>query len=327
MTSNLNVAHAWAHGIDKHHYGSNMHHDNGRLYSYSTCIGQRILLGEKTIFITNSFHYSSSTSKHQGYMNGAIPRNDKNIYVFNIRRNQRGAWELLWLGHAGKKDQKQIVNQLLRFGFYWLAEDYADCVGIKKCNKLDNGFNRSGFRQFVKWLEVTESSTISKLLKLSGSKLLEYARASFSYDLKVDAKKFKTFFRLLAENTDDEKIVDAINGKGTWSDYLERTKGFRLARKMRRITKVCGYASVGWDNEFTSVHGRLMPQRIGSITSKTYQKLQKAGNLITGLYAIKKENIEYAIKVDEVNQRRSRKNKLADAWNYIVDCVVGEMIT
>lgn len=173
--------------------------------------------------------------------------------------------------------------------------------------KLDNGFNRSGFRQFVKWLEVTECSTVSKLLKLNSSKLFEYVRASFAYDLKVDARKFKTFFRLLVENADDEKIVDAINGKGTWSNYLDRTKGLRLAQKMRRITKLCGYATAGWDNKFPSVYGHLMPQRIGSITSKAYQKLQKAGNLIKGLYAIKKENVEYAVKVDEVNQRRSRR--------------------
>lgn len=306
MASNSDVAHAWAHGLGKHHYGSNMHHDNGRLYSYSTCIGQRFVLGEKTIFITNDYHYSSSTAKHQCYMSNAIPRKDENVFVFDINRYEYGVCELIWLGYSYTSDEDK-TRSLLRFGFDWLVEDYADCVGIKECKKLDNGFNRSGFKKFVKWLEVTECSTISKLLKLSSNKLFEYVRASSSFDLKIDAKKFKTFFRLLVENVDDEKIVDTINGKGTWNDYLDRTKGLRLAQKMRRITKACGYATAGWDNKFPSVYGHLMPQRIGSITSKTYQKLQKAGNLIQGLYVIKKENVEYAVKVDEANQRRSRR--------------------
>lgn len=308
MASNSDVAHAWAHGLGNHHYGSNMHHDNGRLYSYSTCIGQRFTFGEKTIFITNSCHYSSSTCKHQSYMNGAIPRKDENVFVFDIDRYQRGASYLLWLGYSGTSD-KDKMHSLLRFGLDWLAEDYANCVGIKECNKLDNGFNRSGFRKFVKWLEVTECTIISKLLKLSSSKLFESVRASFSYDLKVDAKKFKTFFRLLVEKADDEKIVDAINGKGTWNCYLDRTKGLRLSQKMRRITKMCCYATSGWNNGFKSVHGYFQAKKEGSITSKKYQKLQKAGNLIKSIYAIKKENIEYAIKVYEVNQRRNRKEQ------------------
>lgn len=308
MASNSDVAHAWAHGLGKNHYGSNMHHDNGRLYSYSTCIGQRLVLGEKTIFITNSCHHSNSTSKHQFYMNNAIPKKDDNVFVFDINRYLRGTSELLWIGYSTTSDKDKMRN-LLRFGFDWLAEDYADCVGIKECNKLDNGFNRSGFRQFVKWLEVTECSTISKLLKLSSSKLFESARASFSYNLKVDAKKFKTFLQLLVENADDEKIVDTINGKGTWNGYLDRTKGLRLGQKMRRITKMCCYATPGWNNGFKSVHGYFQAKKEGSITSKTYQKLQKAGNLIKSLYAIKKENIEYAITIDEVNKKRERKEQ------------------
>lgn len=308
MASNSDVAHAWAHGLGKHQYGSNMHHDGyGLLYSYSTCIGQRFALGENIIFITNSCHYSSSTSKHQCYMNGAIPKKDKNVFVFNIDRYQRGASYLLWLGYYGTSD-KDKIRSLLRFGFDWLVEDYADCVGIKECNKLDNGFNRSGFQQFIKWLEVTGCSTISKLLKLSSSKLFEFVRASFSYDLKVDARKFRTFFRLLVEKADDEKIVDAINGKGTWNDYLDRTKGLRLSQKMRRITKMCCYVTSGWNNQFTSVYGCFNAKKEGSITSKTYQKLQKTGNLIKKLYAIKKENIEYAVKVDEANKKRDRKD-------------------
>lgn len=306
MASNSDVAHSWAHGLGKNHYGSNIHHDDGLLYSYSTCIGQRFALGAKTIFITDNYHFSSSTAKHQCCMNGAIPRKDENVFVFDINRGQWGASRILWLGYSGTSDEDKI-RSLLRFGFDWLAEDYADCVGVKECNKLDNGFNRSGFRQFVKWLEVTECSTISKLLKLNSSKLFEYVSASFSYNSKVDAKKFKTFFRLLVEKADDEKIVDTINGKGTWGSYLDRTKGLRLAQKMRRITKMCCYATTGWDNKFTSVYGCFLPQKVGSITSKAYQKMQKAGNLIKTLYAIKKENIEYAIKVDEVNQRRSRR--------------------
>lgn len=306
MASNSDVAHSWAHGLGKNHYGSNIHHDDGLLYSYSTCIGQRFTLGAKTIFITDNYHFSSSTAKHQCCMNGAIPRKDENVFVFDINRGQWGVSRILWLGYYGTSDEDKM-RSLLRFGFDWLAEDYADCVGVKECNKLDNGFNRSGFRQFVKWLEVTECSTISKLLKLNSSKLFEYVSASFSYDLKVDAKKFKTFFRLLVEKADDEKIVDTINGKGTWGSYLDRTKGLRLAQKMRRITKMCCYATTGWDNKFTSVYGCFLPQKVGSITSKAYQKMQKAGNLIKTLYAIKKENIEYAIKVDEVNQRRSRR--------------------
>lgn len=308
MASHSDVAHAWAHNLDKQHYIGNMHHENGRLYSYSTCIGQRMVLGDKVIFITNGYHYSSSTCKHQGYMNGAIPSKDNGVFTFNINRHLYGAWEFISFGY-GTPDKEQIRNKLLTFGLDWVMEDYVDCLGVAECNKLDNGFNRSGFNQFVKWLEVTECSSISKLLKMNSEQLFKRANSYRYRNINIDAKRFKTFFRLLVEKSSDEKIVDAVNGKGTWNRYLKRTEGLRFAQKMRRITAFCGFCtpSTKYRRTITSVRGRFEPIKEGSVTSKIYRNLQKKGKLIEKLSEMRKDNVKCAIKAYELKQLQNRR--------------------
>ena len=49
MASNFEVCHAWAHNEDKRHNGNSMHHVDGLLYSYGTCIGQRVEFGDKVL--------------------------------------------------------------------------------------------------------------------------------------------------------------------------------------------------------------------------------------------------------------------------------------
>lgn len=310
MASNSDVAHAWAHGLDKCHYGSNMHHDGGYLYSYSTCIGQRIEYNGRIIFLTNNYHYSNSSCKHQGCMFGAIPNEDNNVVCFNIERNNYGCDRLIYMGYDYKNnpDNETVRENIIQFGFKWIVDDYMDCKDVSKCNTLKHKFNRRGFKQFLLWLVATECISVNKLLKMNSEKLLSLLPYNYGKIDNIPAKKFKSFFKLLIENAPDEQLVDIVNGKGEYQKYLERTKGLRLAQRMREITDICHFLNANTRyRKFHCVHGDFTPAKMGSITSKDCIKWQKEGVLIQQLYNIRKANIEYAIKVSDKENLTSRR--------------------
>lgn len=308
MASNSDVAHAWAHNLDKCHYGSSMHHNDGKLYSYSTCIGQRIEYNGKIIFLTSNHHYSSSSCKHQGYMFGAIPTRDDNVFCFNINGSNYYNDSLLYLRRDSQNNPEYVKEKFITFGLQWIIEDYRDCKSIVECRALQHQFTRSGFGKLKDWLNATECTTTSKLMKMNSEKLFSYVSLSYDESKVITAKKLKTFFRLLVENASDEEIVDTINGKGEFQKYLERTNGLRLAQRMRRITAMCCFSTPSTKYyTFRCVHGKFSPAKTGSITSKDYAKWKKNGVLMQQLYNIRKSNIEYAVKASESYQLASRR--------------------
>jgi hypothetical protein len=78
-SSNSELAHIWANdphpSIEKSANSMSCH--NGKLYSYSTCIGQIVTepAGRDTVIINNA-SYSNSTAKHQNFMRGATRHYD-----------------------------------------------------------------------------------------------------------------------------------------------------------------------------------------------------------------------------------------------------------
>lgn len=75
MANHREVAHAWAHQTGKHRKGFNMFYEGETIYSYGYHFPIARLVEHKgrTIVLFNGASYSHSTSKHKGYVRGAIP--------------------------------------------------------------------------------------------------------------------------------------------------------------------------------------------------------------------------------------------------------------
>ena len=106
-SSNSELSHIWANDPDPSigKSANSMSCQNGKLYSYSTCIAQ--IIGDTVIYNTAS--YSVTTSKQQGYMQSATSHYSKKIYLDIPRRgldslvfNQRDFEEIVIKPNANK---------------------------------------------------------------------------------------------------------------------------------------------------------------------------------------------------------------------------------
>jgi hypothetical protein len=106
-SSNSELSHVWANDPDPSigKSANSMSCQNGKLYSYSTCIAQ--IIGDTVIYNTAS--YSVTTSKQQGYMQSATSHYSKKIYLDIPRRgldslvfNQRDFEEIVIKPNANK---------------------------------------------------------------------------------------------------------------------------------------------------------------------------------------------------------------------------------
>jgi hypothetical protein len=106
-SSNSELSHVWANDPDPSigKSANSMSCHNGKLYSYSTCIGQ--IINDTVIYNTAS--YSVTTSKQQGYMQSATSHYSKKIYLDIPRRgldslvfNQRDFEEIVIKPNANK---------------------------------------------------------------------------------------------------------------------------------------------------------------------------------------------------------------------------------
>lgn len=229
MANNSEVAHAWAHNHDRAHFGSHLSHHDGYLMSYGTCIGQRLEINDKVIYITDYNSYSNSTSKHQAEMRSAIP---VDALEFTYPWGKWGRDRIVW---------RYSNETLVRLGLELLAKDYVDCLNVAGCNKLEHNFGRSGYEQMVKFYEATGVTTVNKLLRMKASEFGIMARNATPahYAFKAE-KQLKKFLKMMHEGADIPAIVDVVNGKGTWEAYLKRTSGLRVAAKNRRLSAFIG---------------------------------------------------------------------------------------
>jgi len=300
MASNYDIAHAWAHNDDRRHGSGNFTHKYGKLYSYSTVIGQRLEVNGNIVFIVNTYSYSHSTFKHQGYMENAIPKGD-NIFTFSDPSHSN---------YYGMIDTYRMSDTaLVVYGLKMLARSYADCVAVASCNSMKHGFSCEDFKEMLRWFKVTGCITLPKLLRLSAKDFeLNYSFNYGKYDI-PDARHFKAFVKAMADGKPLEEIVDLVNGKGTWQAYLDRTNHLRLAKKYRQWSMKLGFltpqnqcSTYSWGDG----KERRYPVVKGSVTSKEVQKHRKAGDLIPWMLQLKRHNEAEADKNYEFRTKRSR---------------------
>lgn len=301
MANNYDIAHAWAHNIDRRHGSGSFRHNYGKIYSYSTVIGQRLEINGNIVFLVNTYSYSNSTCKHQRYMESAIPKGD-NIFTFADPECQNSYGMI----DTWRMNSESWKSELVRYGLKMLAREYENCVEIDKLNRMEHSFSRKGFDEMCRWFSVTGCITLPKLLKMSANDIpINYPFNISNYDI-PDFKHFKSFLKAMADGKPLEEIVDLVNGKGAWEHYLNRTASLRLAKKHREWSNRLGFLTpqTRWTNYYGN--DKIMPVVKGSVTKKDIDKHTKAGDLISWLLSVKRHNCSEAVKAYELNKQRER---------------------
>ena len=307
--SNYDVCHAWAHNEDRAHYGSSISHENGVLKSYSTCIGQRLEINGKVIFIVDTNRYSSSTSKHQSNMMGAIPHGIDNVEEFQVPTVNWGRWCFISTHYS----KEELQTEITILGLNMLMESLETCLGLQTCKKLQHGFSDHGYKEMVRLFEATGVTSVRKLLRLKvedRSRLMRRAARNVCCNDMVDvvANTGLKFLKLMSEGAELSTIVDAVNGKGTWEAYQQRISGLKIAEKNRRLSDFLAYDSAR-RCRFSTYAGRHGAYVTGSITKKDYEKHVKAGDLISWMLKVRRRNLEKAAQAYETRQKHDRYEK------------------
>lgn len=302
MSSYADIAHAWAHNLDKAHNGANMSHNDGCIYSYSTCIGQRIEINDKVIFLLDTASYSNSTSGHQGWAINAIP-NDINREIFYFKGVQRGTWNII--ATYCKQTKELFQKELIHFGMKYLMEEYLNCQEVAGCKTLRHPFSRHGFEEMDRWFDVTGCMTAKKLLRMKFTDFEKWVPTMRSRDYRyrdIDNKKVRKFIQMMLNNEPLEAIVDMVNGEGTWEAYQKRIESLKTAEKTRRLRSMIFVKSPGSDwsqPSMPTIYGKLKPvMSVNPVVKKEIAKHKKAGDYIQWLYGIRKQNIEIAYRAD-----------------------------
>lgn len=304
--NNYDVCHAWAHNVDRAHYGSHISHEDGILKSYGTCIGQRLEINGKVIFIVDTNNYSKSTCKHQSNMMCAIPSSIDNVEVFRVPIADYGRYSFIPTYYS----KEEVQTKITIIGLSMLMASLETCLRVKTCKKLHHGFNDRGYKEMVRLFEATGVTSVRKLLKLKvedRNRLMCRAARNVCRNDVVDvaANIGSKFLKLMSEGAELSTIVDAVNGKGTWEAYQQRVTGLKIAEKNRRLSDFLAYDS-SRACSFSTYAGSHGAYVTGSITKKDYEKHAKAGDLISWMLKVRRYNLEKAAQAYEAQQKYDR---------------------
>lgn len=293
------VIHAWAWNEDQcWRAGTVSRQKDGTLYSYSTCIGQRIEWGENVIFLLNTTNYSSYTSQHQQDAYRAVPLCG-NVCLFEVSGWNRGVSDLVRLFGSDENKRKAM----LRFGVELFVLDYFEqCKSIAKSKKLDISVNPAkGYEELERWFEATKVSSVSKLLKMKSDEFNKI----IGYHAIDEARRIKSYLKALSQGKGIEELCDIVNGKGAWQKYLDRTAGLRLAKKHRKWSEKLYFSTPSTEYKYNDP----CPVVEGSVTKKSVEKHRKAGDLIKWMLSLKKANYIAANDAYETRQGNQRREK------------------
>lgn len=233
--SNSDVAHRWANGIG-YNEGSNMSADEISIYSYSTVIAQ-CLDRKKKLFVVIDETLSPTTSKHRHFVMRAIP---DSATVFYTHIKCHGNYDhVQFLSHwKGKEFDK---GKRLEMITHFIERTFNEFKAVTTSVCL-NEYGISDYT-FMKYAETLNSLYGDCSLKT-------WLRSSECSD-----RKIRKFVRLYLEGVSKPEILDALFGKNTWDNYLQRVAPILKAKAKRehldRLRRHLGYRGIGgthnWD--------------------------------------------------------------------------------
>lgn len=217
--NNSMVAHLWANEKQESANGSNFYFEGESIYSYGSHfeVGRivRNKRGEKA-YLINDIYRSSSTSKHQCCVRGAIPTGSKVFYVgYNMSNTGNMAF---------------VTSRL---------ESIKDAIEKHKRARTELPYQNvwGAFKNLMGYIEFFDMGTPQRLLKKSANEWLgtnhELSRKSDKIK-REHARELKRIFQILLNHQALEVlgtvnvIVDEVCGEGTWLKYWERVERHRV---------------------------------------------------------------------------------------------------
>ena len=227
--SRSDTAHKWAHQLkERVAQSDNLWAEGTRLYSYRTVIGQIFFFknGNRCYIIQNG-HFSSSTSKHQGFMNSAIPGNYRKFPLYADRGTQWG-----WCGYGCAAKCNELTPEKDQLCF--LFDQAIDMLQAIEEYKTDRTLNSEKqalvshiWSNMVAFCELSGEVSISKVINTKNS---DWRSESHNWyqDCKPErVKLMRKALRLLKSGAETPEVVDAICGTGTYQEYIDRTERIR----------------------------------------------------------------------------------------------------
>lgn len=222
--NNSMVAHLWANEKQESANGSNFYFEGESIYSYGSHfeVGRivRNKRGEKA-YLINDIYRSSSTSKHQYHVRGAIPTGSK---VFSVGYNMSNTGNMTFVTSR----LESIKDAIEKYKFARTELPYQNVWGA--------------FRNLMGYIEFFDMGTPQRLLKKSANEWLgtnhELSRKSDKIK-REHIRELKHIFQILLNHQALEVlgtvnvIVDEVCGEGTWLKYWERVAKHRISREIK----------------------------------------------------------------------------------------------
>ncbi len=242
--NNFDIAHRWVHnnlGKNGELKGSSTHCDELSFYSYDTVIAQA-LDRKENLFLVIDECLSKPTSKHIGYVRGAIPR-DWNVIATHW---EGGDWDNVHFLHDedfGPKKRIELVSHLLFVQFNILKEastsrkasatniDLRPISCILKLESLYKGCGLNG------WLRKSKKEKWTSELRNEYDHVVKMAKI-------LSCFKFTPCTWSCSCDTENwrETVMDGLFGDGAWNKMLERTKSIDKAAETRaRLENIANY--------------------------------------------------------------------------------------
>lgn len=227
--SRSDTAHKWAHQLkERVAYSDNLWAEGTRLYSYRTVIGQIFFFknGNRCYIIQNG-SFSSSTSKHQGYMNSAIPGNYLKLPLYVDRGTN---WE--WSGFGCCPKCNEVTPEKTQMSF--LFDQAIDLLQAIEKYKDDKTLNSEKENLVIRiwnnmqmFCEISGEVSISKVINTKNADWRCEAHDWYRELKKERVNKMRKALRCLKAGMTTEQVVDAVLGVGTYQAYIERTAKIR----------------------------------------------------------------------------------------------------
>jgi len=216
-SSNLELSHIWANDPDPsiRKSANSMSCNNGRLYSYSTCIAQ--IIGDTVIY--NKASYSVTTSKQQSYARSATNHFNNQIY---LDIPQRGLHSL----EFSQFEFNHIIESSERKASQWLLK----ASRSKKYSDMYNAEALSIFSNLEKYASLFD-------LLYERPNLVHLRESALRAD--IDAKALEKVRKAESIKEQAEALINWRNGDDVRSrfeitalrikdDQIETTKGAKI---------------------------------------------------------------------------------------------------
>lgn len=288
------VAHNWAHQLKERQNATNMSFEGSKLYSYQTVIGQRVTINQQVIYLLNSSYYSSSTSKHQGYMNDALP---VDAIKFSISpRGFRYKWGGYFGGEMSKNDQINLAKEYIE-ALYIRLKQFTDSKTIA----TEDQVSLYWYKEAERWCKITGCITIKQLVHAWKNQIYSFGEINYT--------QLRCMLKALNNGVHNIKfLVDITFGDGTYQAYVSRTKTARSGRYTKRINFMLGFNTHEWDpyycpyrtlldrgvtirKNLTFLEDRTSGYVEGGLSKSELDKWHKQGCFIQKIHEIKSRNL------------------------------------